>query len=107
VVRRRATIEIEEGMSLHTCSPFLDTTGVAGLLGIAVRTVSLWAECGEIPAFKMGRQWRFRRESIMKWVKAAEQKSVEIPLCSAEGKQPTSKRLSRKSDMRSAHSAAG
>jgi excisionase family DNA binding protein len=53
-----------------------------------VRTVSLWAECGEIPAFKVGRQWRFRRESITKWIEAIERELFEIPLHPASRKQP-------------------
>ncbi|MBV8903659.1 MAG: helix-turn-helix domain-containing protein [Acidobacteriia bacterium] len=26
-----------------------------------------WAECKEIPAIKIGRQWRFRREDLVQW----------------------------------------
>jgi len=33
-------------------------------LGIAQRTVCTWAECDELPAIKVGRQWRFSRADI-------------------------------------------
>jgi excisionase family DNA binding protein len=45
--------------------PLIGTSEVAKLLGIPVRTVCYWAECQEIPAFKLGRRWRFRREEII------------------------------------------
>jgi excisionase family DNA binding protein len=44
----------------------LTTEEVARWLGIATRTVCTWAECSELPAIKVGRQWRFRREAIAK-----------------------------------------
>jgi len=48
--------------------PFLSTATVARWLGISPRTVCFWAECGEIPARKVGRQWRFREEEIRRWL---------------------------------------
>jgi excisionase family DNA binding protein len=33
---------------------------VAAMLRAAPRTVQLWAECGKLHAFKVGRGWRFR-----------------------------------------------
>ena len=42
----------------------LTTKEVANLLGIAQRTVRLWAECGELPCIKVGRQWRFRKDKL-------------------------------------------
>jgi len=41
---------------------------VAEMLGIASRTVCLWAECNVIPALKLGRQWRFHRRDIARWL---------------------------------------
>ena len=37
---------------------------VATLLRAAPRTIQLWAECGKLKAFKLGRGWRFRREDV-------------------------------------------
>ena len=36
---------------------------------ISTRAVCLWAECKEIPAIKVGRQWRFRqRNELRDWL---------------------------------------
>jgi excisionase family DNA binding protein len=48
---------------------FLTTAAVAKWLGIAPRTVCLWAECNEIPAIKIGRQWRFRERELWDWLR--------------------------------------
>jgi excisionase family DNA binding protein len=47
----------------------LTTAAVAKWLGIAPRTVCLWAECREIPAIKIGRQWRFREGELWEWLR--------------------------------------
>jgi len=52
--------------------PFLSTAAVARWLGISPRTVCFWAECGEIPAVKVGRQWRFREEELQNWLNTAQ-----------------------------------
>jgi len=46
----------------------LTTEQVSKWLGIAPRTLCTWAELGEIPAVKVGRQWRFRRSEIILWL---------------------------------------
>jgi excisionase family DNA binding protein len=46
----------------------LTTEEVSKWLGIAQRTLCTWAECNEIPAIKIGRQWRFRRQEVMAWL---------------------------------------
>jgi excisionase family DNA binding protein len=48
---------------------FLTTAAVAKWLGVAPRTVCLWAECNEIPAIKIGRQWRFREGELSDWLR--------------------------------------
>ena len=54
--------------------PFLSTAAVARWLGISTRTVCFWAECGEIPALKVGRQWRFREEELRRWLNNSQEK---------------------------------
>ena len=49
-------------------SRLLRSSEVAAMIGIATRTVCLWAECDVIPALKLGRQWRFRRSDIARWL---------------------------------------
>lgn len=41
---------------------------VAELLRIAEKTVYTLAQRGEIPAFKVGGQWRFSRGAIQGWI---------------------------------------
>ena len=41
---------------------------VAEYLGIAERTVHLWAQQGKLPAFKAGSVWRFRRSELDRWL---------------------------------------
>ena len=48
--------------------PFLSTAEVARWLGIAPRTLCIWAECNAIPAIKIGRQWRFREDELQLWL---------------------------------------
>jgi excisionase family DNA binding protein len=48
--------------------PLLTSGQVAGWLGISQRTVCLWAELDEIPAFKLGHQWRFREHEVRRWL---------------------------------------
>jgi excisionase family DNA binding protein len=50
---------------------------VAGWLRLAARTLRQWAEVGIIPAFKLGRQWRFRRTDIENWLRGgADRKKI-------------------------------
>jgi len=46
----------------------LKTREVAEFLGVSSRTVRLWAELHEIPALRIGRQWRFRRSELNDWL---------------------------------------
>src|SRR3977135_2109171 len=54
---------------------FLTTVEVSVLLRISRRTVCLWAECSELPAVRIGKQWRFRRDDINRWIDRAAAKS--------------------------------
>ena len=56
---------------------FLSTANVARWLGISPRTVCFWAECGEIPALKVGRQWRFREEEIRRWLDTTQERLLD------------------------------
>ena len=41
---------------------------VAKYLKLQPQTVYKWAQEGQIPAAKLGREWRFRREILDEWV---------------------------------------
>ena len=55
---------------LHLNQPLLTTASVAKWLGISTRAVCLWAECKELPAIKVGRQWRFRHDELSDWLQS-------------------------------------
>jgi excisionase family DNA binding protein len=46
----------------------LEPDEVADMLRIHVRTVKLLANRGELPGFRVGNQWRFRRSDIEKHI---------------------------------------
>ena len=46
---------------------------VAEYLSVNERTVYRMAERGELPAFKVGDAWRFRREDINAWIERQHQ----------------------------------
>jgi excisionase family DNA binding protein len=41
---------------------------VAAMTNLSKRTICLWAASGQLPAFKLGRQWRFKEEEIVLWL---------------------------------------
>ena len=45
----------------------MNTQGTAIFLGVHVETVRRLARCGDLPSFKVGKDWRFRKESILRW----------------------------------------
>ena len=50
----------------------LATEAVARWLGVSARTVRLWAESDLISAVRVGRQWRFRKIDVQKWLKRSD-----------------------------------
>ncbi|MDR2343782.1 MAG: PTS sugar transporter subunit IIA [Spirochaetaceae bacterium] len=52
---------------------------VAKYLRVSERTVYDWAQKGEIPAGKIGTVWRFRKESIERWVSERLSASKKAP----------------------------
>ena len=47
---------------------YLSTAVVAARLGVTPRTVRLWAESCQIPAVKVGRQWRIEEAGFEEWL---------------------------------------
>ena len=54
--------------------PILTLPEVAVLLKVAEKTVYTMAQSGQIPAFKVRGQWRFKHDDIERWID--EQKAV-------------------------------
>ena len=48
--------------------PILTIREVAALLRVVDKTVYTMAQRGEMPAFKVRGQWRFKREDIDQWI---------------------------------------
>ncbi len=50
---------------------------VADYLKMKVVTIYKHAQVGKIPAFKVGSKWRFKRETIDKWIEKQEEKGKQ------------------------------
>ena len=48
--------------------PLLSVPEAASLLRIHPKTVQAKCRSGELPAFRIGREWRFRTSSLDRWV---------------------------------------
>ena len=48
--------------------PILTLPEVAVLLKVAEKTVYTMAQTGQIPAFKVRGQWRFKHDDIERWI---------------------------------------
>ena len=49
-------------------SEVFNITGAAAFLGAHEQTVRRLARRGAIPAFKVGKDWRFRKEALLRWL---------------------------------------
>ena len=58
---------------------YRSTASVAKQLCISPGTVRLWAECGEIPAVKVGRLWRFDEAALSEWLARRAAAGSEAP----------------------------
>jgi len=54
-------------------SPFLTITEVAAFLRVSTRSVRRWVETGDLPAVRIGRQYRVRRDDVDRLVLVARQ----------------------------------
>src|SRR2546429_6262289 len=62
---------------INTREPLLTTAAVSKWLGVSTRTVCLWAECKEIPAIKIGRQWRFFEKELGARVRKTKTRNIK------------------------------
>jgi excisionase family DNA binding protein len=78
--RRRITVEtFADGMVLgrHAFRPadpvdVLTVEAAAALLGTDPETVAALAESGEVPARRLGGEWRFARRALLDWLARGE-----------------------------------
>ena len=57
--------DTNEGATLPS---FLTTEEVLGYLKVNPRTIYRLIRSGELPAIRIGRQWRFRRSDLNEWI---------------------------------------
>jgi len=48
----------------------VDVNGAAKLLGVSATTIYTLARKGELPATRVGREWRFARHKLIDWIAA-------------------------------------
>jgi excisionase family DNA binding protein len=51
-----------------SAQPFLTPRDVSDLLQVSVYTVRRWIKQGELPAYKIGRQWRINEVDLSAWL---------------------------------------
>lgn len=56
-------------------TPFMTVDELADYLKMKTVTIYKHAQEGKIPAFKVGSKWRFKKETIDKWIEVQENKS--------------------------------
>jgi excisionase family DNA binding protein len=57
-------------LNLPTDESFLTTEEVLAYLNVNLRTVYRLIKAGSIPAVRVGRQWRFRKRDLDKWLES-------------------------------------
>jgi excisionase family DNA binding protein len=60
------TVEAMSGKAI--ISAFLTTEEVLTCLRVTPRTIYRLIKSGELPAIRIGRQWRFRRADLDEWI---------------------------------------
>ena len=68
------TYKGRKGASAFVFGEILNADQVGEMLKVHPRTVKRLASQGELPGFRVGGQWRFRREAIEEYIKRQEQR---------------------------------
>jgi len=70
----------------QAAASYIAVKSVAESLAVSTRTVSRMCESGDMPAYKIGGQWRIRQDEFAKWMKGNRNEkwllsiSVETPI---------------------------
>ena len=48
---------------------FITSEEASAYLKVNIRTIYRWTHAGEIPAMRAGKQWRFRKSELDKWLR--------------------------------------
>ncbi len=57
------------GQRLRGTEKALTTSDLAKVFHVTPDEIGYWARKGRIPAYKKGRQWRFKESEVKKWAK--------------------------------------
>lgn len=57
-------------MQLQHTEPWVSLEEVAEYLGVTKDTIRNWIKKTDIPAHKIGRQWKFKLSEVDEWVKS-------------------------------------
>ena len=67
--RPRSTPKLSRWQRIAGMDPeILDVEGAARLLGVSTKTIYTLARKGDIPATRVGREWRFSRKNLIGWI---------------------------------------
>ena len=72
-------------------SEFLTAEEVAEYLRLPLSTVYKFVQDKRLPGFKVGKHWRFRKETIIQWTKDQEKDALRIPGSDPEDVTPQKK----------------
>lgn len=64
---------------------WITVVDVAQHLGVAAITIYRWLEKGQIPAHRVGRQWRFNQAEIDEWVKRGDAGDIDTEQIETDG----------------------
>ena len=65
-----SAVKVNPGMRSTTFEPLLDLHEAASILGMHWKTLEGKARHKEVPAFKVGKRWRFRLSSLNSWLES-------------------------------------
>ena len=59
--------------------PLLNSKAASELLQVHPQVLERWARWGEVPAFKVGRSWRYRASALNSWVQRKIERNTAPP----------------------------
>ncbi len=80
LLKRSQPRQEQRGIGAMESNPIMTTDEVSVYLNLHPLTVRRLARDGEIPAMKIGRQWRFKRDLLDRWLEEQSLKNVVAPL---------------------------
>ena len=57
---------------------WLSVEDISAHLGVSKESIYRWSESGKMPAYKLGRQWKFKASEVDAWVMNDEANEKEL-----------------------------